>query len=246
MAADLKSTEINSTKQPSSIQVPKPKWRPKTPCQYKDIIKDNMEGYEYLEQFVHKCTTIRRHKQQYSSPTPDPSFKYIYTDAKDKTALTKNLILADCPPNLRPRVISFVKEFWDVFREEGVSIPIRGYEMVIDTGSHTPVKVPLPHYGLHEAQIMQKTIDELIRLKHIKPDTTSPWGFRITLAPKPHQEKITDINDFVWRFCINYIQLNKITRSAEYPIPRCDDAVMNGLGAAIFFILLDAFQAITK
>ena len=101
MAADLKSTEINSTKQPSSIQVPKPKWRPKTPCQYKDIIKDNMEGYEYLEQFVHKCTTIRRHKQQYSSPTPDPSFKYIYTDAKDKTALTKNLILADYPVGLQ-------------------------------------------------------------------------------------------------------------------------------------------------
>jgi hypothetical protein len=62
------------------------------------------------------------------------------------------------------------------------------------------------------------------------------------LAPKPHQESVTDINDYVWRFCVNYIMLNMITRPAEYPIPRCDDAVMYGFGDAMFFILLDAYS----
>jgi hypothetical protein len=33
-----------------------------------------------------------------------------------------------------------------------------------------------------------------------------------------------------------------ITRPAEYPIPRCDDAVMYGFGEATFFILLDAYS----
>ena len=112
--------------------------------------------------------------------------------------------------------------------------------MIIDTGTHAPIRVPQPHYGMHESPIMQRTIDELLKLKFIKPDVTSPWGFRITLAPKPHQEDCTNINDFVWRFCINYISLNRITRPASYPIPRCDDAVMFGFGHATFFILIDA------
>ena len=112
--------------------------------------------------------------------------------------------------------------------------------MVIHTGNHKPVCVPQPHYGLYESPIMQKTIDELIRLKFIIPDFKSAWGSRITLAPKPHQEQIKTIKDFVWRFCINYILLNRVTRPSEYPIPRCDDAVMYGFGEAAFFILIDA------
>ena len=80
----------------------------------------------------------------------------------------------------------------------------------------------------------------LLQLKHIAKDTLSPWAFGITLAPKPHQEHVTDIDNYIWRFCVNYIRLNMITRPAEYPIPRCDDAVMYGFGEAIFFILLDA------
>jgi hypothetical protein len=89
---------------------------------------------------------------------------------------------------------------------------------------------------------MEKTIDWLLELGHIQRDVLSPWGSRITLAPKPHQEHVEDIKDYIWRFCINYILLNKITRPAEYPIPRCDDAVMYGFGDATFFILLDAFS----
>jgi hypothetical protein len=114
--------------------------------------------------------------------------------------------------------------------------------MVIDTGDHQPIAVRKPHYGMHEAPIMQKTIDTLLQLRHIAKDRTSPWGFIITLAPKPHQENVTNINEYVWRFCISYILLNKITRPAEYSIPRCDDAVMFGFGEALFFILLDAFS----
>lgn len=114
--------------------------------------------------------------------------------------------------------------------------------MVIDTGDTKPVAVPLPRYGMYEGPIMQKTIDRLLGFGHIKLDNTSPWGFRITLAPKPHQEDVSDIEEYIWRFCINYIQLNRITRPSEYPVPRCDDAVMYGFGTATFFILLDAFS----
>ena len=153
----------------------------------------------------------------------------------------KQLIFDDhLSERLKKRVENFVIEYYDVFREEGLSIPVRGYEMIIDTGDNQPTCVPQPHYGLHESPIMQKSIDALIKLGFIIPDYTSPFGARITLAPKPHQEDVKDIKNFVWRFCINYIHLNRITRPTSYPIPRCDDAIMYGFGSATYFILMDA------
>jgi hypothetical protein len=144
--------------------------------------------------------------------------------------------------DLSNRVRSFVEELWDIFREDGVQIPVHGYEMDINTGKHKPIAVRKPHYGLHEAPIMQKTINKLLELKFIKPDVLSPWGFQITLAPKPHQEAIMDIDDYTWQFCVNYLMLNMITRQAKYPILQCDDAVMYGFGDAMYFILLDAYS----
>jgi hypothetical protein len=49
--------------------------------------------------------------------------------------------------------------------------------------------------------------------------------FKALLAPKPHQEHVCHIDSFVWRFCVNYIPLNQITRPVTYPIPCCDSAV---------------------
>jgi hypothetical protein len=66
---------------------------------------------------------------------------------------------------------------------------------------------------------MEKTINWLLELGHIQREVLSPWGLRIMLEPKPYQEHVEDIKDYIWRFCINYILLNKITQPAEYPIP---------------------------
>lgn len=72
-----------------------------------------------------------------------------------------------------------------------------------------------------------------------------PWGSMIVLAPKPHQEHVTDIKDFIWRMCVSYRKLNSITEKFEYPIPRCDDAVtLLGIcnGRKLYIISLDAKQ----
>jgi hypothetical protein len=54
--------------------------------------------------------------------------------------------------------------------------------MVIDTGDHQPIVIAKPHYGMHEALIMQNTIKQLLDMGFIVKDSISPWGFRITLA----------------------------------------------------------------
>ena len=66
------------------------------------------------------------------------------------------------------------------------------------------------------------------------------WLFKALLAPKPHQEHIENIADLIWRFCINYIPLNQVTRVVAYPIPRCDTAIGISFGKGIFFWLCDA------
>jgi hypothetical protein len=72
---------------------------------------------------------------------------------------------------------------------------------------------------------MQKCIAALEKLGHIHQVHGGEWMFKALLAPKPHQEHIRNIDDFVWRFCVNYIPLNQVTRPVAYPIPRCDSAV---------------------
>ena len=66
----------------------------------------------------------------------------------------------------------------------------------------------------------------------------------IVLAPKPHQEHVQNIEDFVWRMCVSYRGLNRVTLPFAYPIPRCDDAIaaFNVGGSNIYIITVDAKQ----
>ena len=50
-------------------------------------------------------------------------------------------------------------------------------------------------------------------------------GSQVVLAAKPHQEHVHDIKKFVWRKCISYRGLNKITKIYKYSIPRCNMVV---------------------
>jgi hypothetical protein len=204
-------------------------------------LKDDSTDFEYI--FHDRSGHSLRKRSAHAFPEPNPDFACRFDEAKNSQELAANLVLdPSLSTDTRNRIISFVKEFWDVFNEAGVKIPIQGYEMITETGNHKPIAVRKPHYGMHEAPIMQKTINKLLDLGFIAKDSTSPWGFRITLAPKPHQEAVVDIDEYIWRFCTNYICLNMVTRPAEYPIPRCDDAYQFGFGKATHFILLDAFS----
>jgi hypothetical protein len=89
---------------------------------------------------------------------------------------------------------------------------------------------------------MEKCIAALEKLGHIRQVHDGKWLFKALLAPKPHQEGVTNISDFVWHFCVSYIPLNQVTRVIPYPIPRCDSAVFLAFGMAIWFWMWDAPQ----
>ena len=136
-----------------------------------------------------------------------------------------------------------IKEYWDCFCERGCHRPILDYEFGIDTGDHTPVCCRKPSYGFHESKVIMQQIEKLLQNKWARK-CGGPWGSMIVLAAKPHQEDMDDIEKFVWRMCVSYRALNRITKPFQFPIPRCDDSVyMLGNGSVkIFIITLDARQ----
>jgi hypothetical protein len=119
-------------------------------------------------------------------------------------------------------------------------VPVRNYECVIDTGDAPPITVKNIRYGPKELPILRKAIAGLKQVGHIRQIHDGRWLFKCVLAAKPHQEHVRDINDFFWRFCVNYQPLNYVTRIIAYPSPRCDSAVFVEFGNGRFLLLFDA------
>jgi hypothetical protein len=117
-----------------------------------------------------------------------------------------------------------VHKYWDVFHEAGVRLPILGFEFTINTGGSQPVCCRKPNYGPRESAIILKQQDVLIANSWIRK-CYGPWGSLIILVPKPHQEEVEKIEDFIWHMCCSYRKVNGVTLPFEYPIPRCEDAI---------------------
>ena len=168
----------------------------------------------------------------------------MYADDLHSEAL-KDLCIGDTvSQDMKELAIGIVRAYWDAFAPEGISRHILGYMFTIDTGTSPSTCCRPPNYGPNEGEIIMRHIKVLLANLWIRECSGGSYGAPIVLAPKPHQEDIDDISDFVWRMCVSYRALNKITRPFQYPIGRCDDAIENlGDGAGmLFFISLDCAQ----
>jgi hypothetical protein len=172
---------------------------------------------------------------------PVDSMYYSPFVAKKHEALMHNdMYLSHLNPALQEQIYTIIREYWSVFDEKGVFVPVRNYECVIDTGFARPIAVKKILYGKREMVIMRKCISALAKVRHIRQITHGSWLFKALLAPKPHQEHVKNIDDFVWQFCVNYIPLNGVTRVVAYPIPRCDTAVFTKFSMGRYVWMFDA------
>ena len=148
-----------------------------------------------------------------------------------------------CPHDLNLKILDIIKEYWDCFVTSGCKRTIIGYVFHIDTGNATPVCCKKPAYGYFESEIILKQIQDLLINTWIRR-CGGPWGSLLVLAPKPHQEQCTSIDNFIWRMCVSYRGVNAVTKPFHYPIPRCDasiDAIGKG-SVSVFIIVLDCRQ----
>ena len=98
----------------------------------------------------------------------------------------------------------------------------------INTGDARPIRQQLRrHPPAHQAEI-DKQVSDLLAQKVIEP-AASPWSSNVVLAKKA---------DGTWRCCIDFRQLNDVTRKDAYPLPRTDQC-FDALAGSCLFSSLD-------
>jgi len=202
---------------------------------------DQSHDFDVVLRNIDGGTVLR--KRRHPAPALDevaPEFFAKYDESVHGTKLRKELDLSHLSTPVRDKVYRLIQKYWSVFDDKGQFVPVKDYTCVIDTGSAKPIAVKKIHYGPREIPIMRQCITNLVNLNYISQIHDGEWLFKALLAPKPHQEHITSIDQFVWWFCINYIPLNQVTRPIAYPIPRCDSAVNLTFGDGRFMWLWDA------
>lgn len=103
----------------------------------------------------------------------------------------------------------------------------------IPTGNHAPIKLPPRRYSpaqqdairnfckAHEGTLIQKS--------------TGPWASPLLLIPKKPTLTNNQVN---WRVCVDYRELNKITKKYAHPLPYVHDEIQRAAGHK-FFAFLD-------
>jgi hypothetical protein len=141
-----------------------------------------------------------------------PGFFSAYDESKHGEQLRQDLDLSHLDTQVQEKIYALVKKYWSVFDEKGVYVPVKNYECVIDTGDSLPIAVKKILYGPREIPIMRECIAALEKVGHIRQIFDGCWLFKALPAAKHHQEYVRDTAKFIWRFCVNYIPLNSITR----------------------------------
>ena len=101
-------------------------------------------------------------------------------------------------------------------------------QMEIDTGDATPRKQPvrrMPFAARSEVARQLKDMQE----NGVIQASKSPWSSPVVLVQK---------KDGSLRFCVDYRELNSVTKADTFPLPRIDD-LLDQLGKAKYFSTLD-------
>ena len=101
-------------------------------------------------------------------------------------------------------------------------------EMEIVTGDAHPRRCAPRRVPFALREEMARQIDHM-QAAGVIQESTSPWASPVVMVRK---------KDGTHRFCIDYRQLNSITKADTYPLPRIDD-LLDQLGQCRYFSTLD-------
>ncbi len=142
----------------------KPKWHKRLPDVFVDNrgFPDKTKHYDALLRNIDGGVTLRKLKHL---PPPldkvDPLFFCRYNKATDGEQMRCDLDLSYLEPHICNRVYTLVMKYWSIFDKNGVFVPVKNYECVIDTGDSPPIAVKRIMYGPKETPIMRKAIAAL-------------------------------------------------------------------------------------
>ncbi|KRX48538.1 Transposon Ty3-I Gag-Pol polyprotein [Trichinella murrelli] len=129
----------------------------------------------------------------------------------------------------RSALAAILREFADVLStsDEGLG-RTSVVRHAIHTGDAKPVRCSPRRIPYHQRAQVEALLDEMLRRDVVEP-SSSPWASPIVLVKK---------KDGSCRFCVNYRQLNNLTRKDAHPLLRIDDT-LDALAGAQWFSTLD-------
>ena len=98
----------------------------------------------------------------------------------------------------------------------------------IDTGESPPIKQPARRvpFALHQA--VDEMVEKMLSQGVVEP-SHSPWSSPVVIVEKKDGSR---------RFCVDYRQLNSVTKMDVFPLPRIDDT-LDSLAQSRYFTALD-------
>ena len=127
-----------------------------------------MDEFDNLLHNIDGGTILRKRRH----PAPnldaiDPAFACSYDEAKHGERLKTELKISHLDDETQAAILALVRKYSSVFDYDGVNVPIKDYECIIDTGRHRPIQTKKIHYGPQETPIIRKWIAALVKLGHI-------------------------------------------------------------------------------
>ncbi|MCD1431043.1 DDE-type integrase/transposase/recombinase [Klebsiella pneumoniae] len=159
-----------------------------------------------------------------SVSAPEKPDKKSLDEVKDLLSESrKNLTLEQ-----KKKFDKLLNEYYDVFDTgHGSKGRTNVTQHKIDTGNARPIRQTARRLPLAKREEADRIVQEMAKEGVIEP-SGSPWASPVVLVKK---------KDGSTRFCVDYRQLNNVTKKDSYPLPRIDDTLDTLAGSRIFSTL---------
>ena len=179
----------------------------------------DLQQVEVVKEIVQLNSDATKVKQVESDASSVPSYLQKLIDDADDSI----------PKSARLALEAILMKHADVFSQDENDLGRTNIIMHhIDTGDARPVRQPLRRYPPAHVEAISEHVDNMLKQGTIEP-ASSPWASNVVLVKK---------KDGSLRCCIDYRQLNTVTRKDVYPLPRIDDC-LDAMGSATLFSTFD-------
>ncbi|XP_012842286.1 PREDICTED: uncharacterized protein LOC105962516 [Erythranthe guttata] len=177
-------------------------------------------------------------------PRVDPDDKVNHVQPMDELMtidlvpgmMKQTRISKDLEPPLRDELIALLRSNEDIFAWQpsdltGIS-PRTAVHRLNLRPECRPVKQKRRHFGTEKDEIIQKEVQRLLEIGHIREIQFPTWLSNAVLVQKANGQ---------WRMCIDFRDLNKACPKDDYPLPRIDQLVDATAGCELLS-MMDASQ----
>ena len=135
---------------------------------------------------------------------------------------------ADLTTDQRDELLALIGEHNDCFATSVADLgDTKFYDFKIDTGDAKPIRKAAYRYSPPVLQQISEQIQQMLDHDIIEP-STSEWLSPVVMVKKRGTNKL--------RFCVDFRNLNKVTRPLSFAMPRLDDVIDALSGSTIYSV----------